>query len=115
MMRPLLGLSRSTQEIAMSRGGMTLGMIAVISKIMRPGALVLIVIQARVNARATDNADDLITRLSRVMNRARQDAITTEIMEIVGGAEALRQANQAPRPDDFVAEELHALAGAKWS
>ena len=25
------------------------------------------------------------------MNRARQDAITTEIMEIVGGAEALRQ------------------------
>ena len=25
------------------------------------------------------------------MNRARQDAITTEIMEIVGGAEALKQ------------------------
>jgi hypothetical protein len=24
------------------------------------------------------------------MNRARQDAITTEIMEVVGGAEALR-------------------------
>jgi F-type H+-transporting ATPase subunit gamma len=40
---------------------------------------------------ATDNADDLITNLTRVMNRARQDAITTEIMEIVGGAEALRQ------------------------
>jgi F-type H+-transporting ATPase subunit gamma len=39
---------------------------------------------------ATDNADDLITRLTRIMNRARQDAITTEIMEIVGGAEALR-------------------------
>jgi F-type H+-transporting ATPase subunit gamma len=38
---------------------------------------------------ATDNADELITSLSRVMNRARQDAITTEIMEIVGGAEAL--------------------------
>ena len=38
---------------------------------------------------ATDNADDLITSLSRVMNRARQDSITTEIMEIVGGAEAL--------------------------
>src|SRR5205814_3470262 len=42
---------------------------------------------------ATDNADDLITSLRRVMNRARQDAITTEIMEIVGGAEALRQAS----------------------
>jgi F-type H+-transporting ATPase subunit gamma len=40
---------------------------------------------------ATDNADDLIKTLTRVMNRARQDAITTEIMEIVGGAEALRQ------------------------
>ena len=38
---------------------------------------------------ATDNADELIRNLSRVMNRARQDAITTEIMEIVGGAEAL--------------------------
>ena len=37
---------------------------------------------------ATDNAEELITKLSRVMNRARQDAITTEIMEIVGGAEA---------------------------
>jgi F-type H+-transporting ATPase subunit gamma len=39
---------------------------------------------------ATDNADDLITSLSRVMNRARQDSITTEIMEIVSGSEALR-------------------------
>jgi F-type H+-transporting ATPase subunit gamma len=39
---------------------------------------------------ATDNAEDLIVSLTRVMNRARQDAITTEIMEIVGGAEALR-------------------------
>ena len=39
---------------------------------------------------ATDNADELIRALSRVMNRARQDQITTEIMEIVGGAEALQ-------------------------
>jgi F-type H+-transporting ATPase subunit gamma len=38
---------------------------------------------------ATDNADELIKTLSRIMNRARQDSITTEIMEIVGGAEAL--------------------------
>jgi F-type H+-transporting ATPase subunit gamma len=38
---------------------------------------------------ATDNAEELIKTLSRVMNRARQDSITTEIMEIVGGAEAL--------------------------
>ena len=40
---------------------------------------------------ATDNAEELIVKLSRVMNRARQDSITNEIMEIVGGAEALRQ------------------------
>jgi F-type H+-transporting ATPase subunit gamma len=39
---------------------------------------------------ATDNAQDLIITLTRVMNRARQDAITSEIMEIVGGAEALK-------------------------
>ena len=44
---------------------------------------------------ATDNADDLIKTLQRAMNRARQDAITTEIMEIVGGAEALRQSGLA--------------------
>ena len=38
---------------------------------------------------ATDNAEELIKTLSRIMNRARQDSITTEIMEIVSGAEAL--------------------------
>ncbi len=38
---------------------------------------------------ATDNAEEIIKNLSRIMNRARQDSITTEIMEIVGGAEAL--------------------------
>lgn len=38
---------------------------------------------------ATDNAEELVKSLSRIMNRARQDSITTEIMEIVGGAEAL--------------------------
>lgn len=46
--------------------------------------------QQRAMKSATDNAEELITKLSRVMNRARQDAITTEIMEIVSGAEALR-------------------------
>jgi F-type H+-transporting ATPase subunit gamma len=47
---------------------------------------------------ATDNADELITNLSRVMNRARQEQITTEIMEIVGGAEALGSSGSH---DDF--------------
>jgi F-type H+-transporting ATPase subunit gamma len=43
---------------------------------------------------ATDNAQELIVKLSRTMNRARQESITTEIMEIVGGAEALSAAAQ---------------------
>jgi len=38
---------------------------------------------------ATDNAEELIKSLSIVMNRARQASITSEIMEIVGGAAAL--------------------------
>lgn len=38
---------------------------------------------------ATDNAGDIISDLTREANRARQAAITTEISEIVGGAEAL--------------------------
>jgi F-type H+-transporting ATPase subunit gamma len=49
----------------------------------------------RAMAAATENADELAKALTRDMNRARQDAITTEIMEIVGGAEALRQADKA--------------------
>jgi F-type H+-transporting ATPase subunit gamma len=49
----------------------------------------------RAMAAATENADELAKGLTRDMNRARQDAITTEIMEIVGGAEALRQAAHA--------------------
>src|SRR6187200_64335 len=47
---------------------------------------------------ATDNADELIKNLSRIMNRARQDSITTEIMEIVGGAEALGAGRGESRP-----------------
>jgi F-type H+-transporting ATPase subunit gamma len=41
---------------------------------------------------ATDNAEELIKVLTRQANRARQDEITSEIMEIVGGAEALSAA-----------------------
>ena len=40
---------------------------------------------------ATDNAEDLKINLTRIMTRARQDSITTEIMEIVSGAEAMGQ------------------------
>ncbi len=44
---------------------------------------------------ATDNAEDIIKSLTRVANQARQAEITTELMEIVGGAEALVQAAAA--------------------
>jgi F-type H+-transporting ATPase subunit gamma len=38
---------------------------------------------------ATRNASEMIDRLTLEMNRARQAAITKELMEIIGGAEAL--------------------------
>jgi F-type H+-transporting ATPase subunit gamma len=40
---------------------------------------------------ATENATDMINTLSRLYNRERQGAITTEITEIVGGAAALEE------------------------
>jgi F-type H+-transporting ATPase subunit gamma len=40
---------------------------------------------------ATDNANELTKTLERIANRARQDSITTEITEIVGGAEGMAQ------------------------
>jgi F-type H+-transporting ATPase subunit gamma len=38
---------------------------------------------------ATENAGEIIKQLSRTYNRARQSRITQEIMEIIGGVEAL--------------------------
>jgi F-type H+-transporting ATPase subunit gamma len=40
---------------------------------------------------ASSNADDLIDRLTLDMNRARQAAITQELLEVVAGADALTQ------------------------
>lgn len=40
-------------------------------------------------SKASDNAKELIDTLTLQYNRARQDAITKEILDIVGGAEAL--------------------------
>ena len=39
---------------------------------------------------ATENADEMIQQLSMTYNRARQSQITGEIMEIIGGVEALQ-------------------------
>jgi len=40
---------------------------------------------------ASENAQELIRELTLSLNRARQAGITTEITEIVGGAEALAE------------------------
>lgn len=47
---------------------------------------------ARMNAmrNATDNASDLISSLTLAYNKARQAGITKELIDIVGGAEALK-------------------------
>lgn len=42
---------------------------------------------------ATDNAEELIKALTRLANSARQAEITQEISEIIGGANALADAN----------------------
>lgn len=42
---------------------------------------------------ATDNADDILERLTLSYNKARQQRITTELADIMGGAEALREAS----------------------
>ena len=41
---------------------------------------------------ATKNCSELINDLTLLYNKARQAAITAELMDIVGGAEALRKA-----------------------
>lgn len=43
---------------------------------------------------ATDNAKELIESLTLLRNKVRQASITKEILDIVGGAEALRQASK---------------------
>jgi F-type H+-transporting ATPase subunit gamma len=53
--------------------------------------------QQRAMKSATDNAEELIKVLARRMNRARQDSITTEIIEIASGAEALAQDARSSR------------------
>lgn len=53
---------------------------------------------------ATDNAEELIVKLSRAMNRARQEAITTEIMEIVSGAEGLSEDDDEPNLDQLLSQ-----------
>jgi F-type H+-transporting ATPase subunit gamma len=55
---------------------------------------------------ATDNAQELIIKYTRKMNQVRQEAITTEIMEIISGAEAL--ADDKSGPEDLLLDHLSA-------
>jgi len=40
---------------------------------------------------ATENAGEIIDELTRTYNKARQEAITKELLEVISGAEALAQ------------------------
>jgi F-type H+-transporting ATPase subunit gamma len=51
---------------------------------------------------ATDNDDELIDSLTRDYNQARQAEITTEIMEVIGGAEALSAAETESGLDEVL-------------
>ena len=60
---------------------------------------------------ATDNADELIQDLTRVYNQARQAEITTEIMEVVGGAEALTSTSDEEADSGFARVPASLLEG----
>jgi F-type H+-transporting ATPase subunit gamma len=60
---------------------------------MLEGAASELAARRRAMKAATDNANDLIERLTREANNARQAEITQEISEIVGGSNALAGAN----------------------
>jgi len=66
---------------------------------LRKGSANILTSEAELAARrramkaATDNANDLLDRLTREANNARQAEITQEISEIVGGSNALAEAN----------------------
>ncbi len=53
---------------------------------------------------ATDNAQELILKYTRKMNQVRQESITTEIMEIISGAEAL--AEDKTDPEELLLDHL---------
>ncbi len=61
-------------------------------------------IRQRAMKAATDNAEELIIKYTRKMNQVRQDAITTEIMEIIGGAEALVRG--PGKPEDLLLDHI---------
>ncbi|MBZ0284929.1 MAG: ATP synthase F1 subunit gamma [Anaerolineae bacterium] len=63
---------------------------------------------------ASDNAGQLMSDLTLVYNKARQAAITAEILDIVGGAEAL-QASLESTADEILTSYYHVVAEASKS
>lgn len=61
----------------------------------------------RAMAAATENAEELMVQYRRELNRARQESITTEIMEIVSGAEALRNTEGSLLDVDALFSEMN--------
>ena len=64
---------------------------------------------------ASDNADELIENLTRAYNQARQAEITTEIMEVIGGAEALSTGGGDQADDRNLNAGVTVLRGAPSS
>jgi F-type H+-transporting ATPase subunit gamma len=64
---------------------------------------------------ASDNAEEVLEDLNREANSARQAMITTEISEIVGGAEALAQQDgkdsSQPPPEQYRSKDQRELVG----
>ncbi len=61
---------------------------------------------------ATDNADDLLRDLTRDVNRARQAEITSELADLVGAAEALRDSGGGEEARGAEAPRWHGTAEA---
>ncbi len=68
LIKPLLGLSNMTQEIDTKIGGRILGMIAVSSNSRRNGALVRMVIQAKVSANPKERPDAPSPKINELSN-----------------------------------------------
>ena len=68
LMRPLLGFSSMTQEIDTRIGGKMFGIMAVSSNSRLKGALVRIVIQAKVKAKTTDSPEAPMPKINEFSN-----------------------------------------------
>lgn len=76
-----------------------LTLVNTLSRMYVDNSLIRVLLEAKVSehfarmtamTNATDNAEELMRELSLTLNRTRQAKITTEISEVVGGANALR-------------------------